>query len=198
MKISSVWVCAFLLIQAASLAAERTDPLYLTLDAGANLMSKVQHPATALTLSMETGARFDASFGVNFVRNDIVTVGGELEVGMIYNGINHGTLNGARLDPAGYLFQVPGLINARASFVPNSAWRPYIGIGGGAVRSTLALDGYPKEDEYEPAAQGMAGLLYDAGDVVSVGIGYKFLMTWPDQLRRVTNHAATIVLAFDF
>jgi hypothetical protein len=62
----------------------------------------------------------------------------------------------------------------------------------------LSFDWFASEEELEPAAQAMAGLTYDAGDIVSVGIGYKCLVCWPDRLRRVTNHAALVVIGFNY
>jgi opacity protein-like surface antigen len=182
----------------SSQANDANMPVYFTFDAGANLMGKVQHPSTDLTLSMETGARFDAAVGYNFFRSDVVNVGADLETGFIYNGINHGTIDGELVSASGYLIQVPLLVNARVQLIPSSNWNPYVAIGGGAIRSTLTFDWFHSAEEIQPAFQAAAGLTYDAGDTISVGIGYKYLVTFPEDLRRGTNHAALIVVGLNY
>lgn len=198
MKLSSVCLCMLIAPFYSSHASDANIPVYFSFDAGANLMGKVQHPSTDLTLSMETGARFDAAIGYNFFRSDIINVGADLEMGFIYNGINHGTVDGQTVSASGYLIQVPLLVNAHVQLIPSSNWNPYLSIGGGAIRSTLTFDWFHSSEEIEPAMQAAAGLTYDAGDILSIGIGYKYLVAFPNDLRRVVNHAALVVFAFNY
>jgi opacity protein-like surface antigen len=90
-------------------------------------------------------------------------------------------------------------------FMPESAWIPYIGAGGGVVYSNATVEsigGLPFDaegDEWDPAAQVTAGLKYRLNDNSSVGLAYKALFVFPgDGFEEVLNHSILAVFAMHF
>jgi hypothetical protein len=61
--------------------------------------------------------------------------------------------------------------------MPQGRWHPYIGVGGGAQRARLSLDGY-EETSYSPLFQGLVGVKFFLIKYVAVFGEAKFTQGW--------------------
>jgi opacity protein-like surface antigen len=83
------------------------------------------------------------------------------------------------------------------TFLPESRFKPYIGVGGGGVRGRLDIGGN-SGDETDGALQGMAGVRYKLNDRGDLSLGYKGLITFPKGIDRITSHAIVASYTFAF
>jgi opacity protein-like surface antigen len=106
---------------------------YFSSSAGPSFMPKFQTSRFGYegNFSMQTGGRFDAEPGFNFLSTDVLTLGGEFETGVIYNRICSVNQADSPASFSGDYYQVPLLVNLVLKFHPGSFVVPYIGVGGG-------------------------------------------------------------------
>jgi opacity protein-like surface antigen len=143
-----------------------------------------------------------------------LTLGGEFETGVIYNRLYSITEPGFPTSNRGDFYQVPLLGNLILRIHTDSLVVPYIGIGGGGdaswARVLLYGDNprskygvppfgyYAHSDEVDPAAQAMGGVRFQIAPNVDVGVGYKFLATFPSEGKYFATHAASFTFTFRF
>ena len=179
----------------SSLAIEGIEGLYVNAEGGVNLVDDIEPDvAFGRVVSLDPGFRIGASVGYTFFQNEIVATAGQFDTGFLYNDIE--TVSG--FGPTdGHFWQIPFIVSAVATFLPESRVKPYIGIGGGGISGELTV-GTNEGRETNGALQGMAGVrakLWEHGDI---GIGYKGLISFPKDIDRITSHAIMVSYTFGF
>ena len=149
------------------------------------------------SISLSPGVRWDLSMGYAIKLADQVTLGPELEAGIMYNALDTAS---ARVTKAhrersvgGYFIQVPLMANAVLRWQFSPGWVFYGGGGAGYDYNFLGVDNVAgigvnlNHNEGDFAWQGMAGIKYAFG-ASEVGLGYKYLAIQPTDwpIRRAT------------
>jgi opacity protein-like surface antigen len=178
---------------------------YFNGDVGPSFMPDFQSsrfggPPTSF--SAHPGVRFDGEPGFNFLAAGPLTLGGEFETGVIYNRLYSINEAGLPISSRGDFYQVPLLGNLMLRIHTDSLVVPYIGIGGGGDASWARVlspgFGFETRSEVDPAAQAMGGVRFQIAPNVDVGVGYKFLATFPSEGRYFATHAASFTFTFRF
>lgn len=191
-----------------SLRAEdggHTGP-YFTADGGLSLLEDITSGYGGITgtVSSKPGFRLSIAGGYDFYASSSMSVGAELETGLLWNSLDSVTAGGSSASLSGNFLQVPVLANLVAKFQAGQKWSVYLGGGGGMVFNNLTVDsvgGSPADlsaNETDAAVQGMAGLLYKLNENSEIGVGYKFLATFPEGIDRITSHAFSLVYSLRF
>lgn len=163
-----------LLLTAGVHAAESST--YMLFDVGANYIGEITQDFLELPplppgvtvedprkLKMELGVRVSVAEG--FRLNRFLAV--EVESGALYN-----ELKGS----SDWLVQVPILANLVLRYQCKGGWSGYIGGGGGgSVVIVNSTTGHDEHATIVPAWQGMAGINYQFGNNVSLGVVYKYM-----------------------
>jgi opacity protein-like surface antigen len=194
-----------MVVLATSLPAQddKIGGLYFNTDAGVNFMNNLVAPGV-LSISLDTGLRWDVSMGYAFKIADRLTLGPEMETGILYNSLNQATPPGGSSSPvSGEYLQVPILANLVANWHFNSHWVAYAGAGAGYNLSTMSVTSVSGIDtsvfasEADFAWQGIAGIRYKFGSS-ALGLGYKYLAFTPNGLNTVGNSSilASYTLSF--
>ena len=119
MKICSAFCVAFILNVSINAAGNpESGGLYVSLDGGVNLLKRIEHPTTPMTLNTDPGVRFDAALGYRFFESTPVAIGAQLETGILYNGVRNGERSGSRVDVDGHLIQIPIIASVAFRFLP--------------------------------------------------------------------------------
>lgn len=194
---SAFWLgpaCA-LLASAPLLHAEGNNAgFYIGTDAGVNIMEDVTLPGVAASVSTDPGLRWSLEAGYGFRLSDKLTLGAEVETGILYNSLSKASVSGFSVPLGGDYYQVPVLANLVLTFRAGK-WVPYVGFGGGFAYSSVSINSVGSipvsgfGDETDPAFQAMAGLRYQISDHTDIGLGYKYLAVFPSNINSVGNHA---------
>lgn len=152
------------------------SPLYFNVDAGMNIID-----LGISEVDTDVGFRVDLGLGYKLSSSSSVVVAVELESGFLYNSISDVDAN---------IWQIPVLANVVLTFMPESNWKPYIGVGGGGVYWQIEGGG-SSYDEFDGALQALAGIKYKVGQQSEVGLGYKALWVFTDLsgMDSVINHS---------
>lgn len=125
---------------------------------------------------VNTGFDGGVQVGYRFTNNFRI----EAEADYIYHGLK-GTNNDANFNI------VPLMANAYYDINTNSPWIPYIGVGAGAVDSSVTFRDpnfrVTSRGTWQFAYQGIAGIDYQVSQHVRVGINYHFMgwtKSWPN------------------
>ncbi len=166
--------------------AEGEGP-FLNADVGASFITGLPSG-----MSADPGIRFSVVPGYRIYNDDIFAVSLQLETGMVWNSIN----NSSRGD----LYQVPFLAGIEYAFHTGTIVEPYIGVAGGGVYSDFDFDSRfdNSQSSVNGAVQGMAGVRFRLNDYAEVGVGYKFLATWPSNVDYLGTHSASVNFVIRF
>lgn len=208
MKIRSLKISRFaILICSASLVVGATSlyagdgssgGLYFNTDVGVNLMDNLTIPSGG-SISLNPGLRWDVSMGYAFKLSDHLTLGPELETGILYNSLNQATLGGLSAPVSGDYLQVPLLANAVLNWHFSPHWVAYAGAGGGFDLSSISSSASPMiGSETDGAWQVMAGIRYKFGSSSALGLGYKYLAFTPSGLNTVGNNSIMASYTLNF
>jgi hypothetical protein len=219
---SKVWGCAVLFLGVAAASAQvyvapSTPPdadsnrdlgFYLNGDLGPSFIpdfqsSRLGFPAD---FSLHPGARFSVEPGFNFLSTLRLTLGAEAEVGVIYNRFSSVTALSSGATYRGDFYEVPFLGNLVLKIHPGSFVTPYIGVGGGGDFTQVRLDapgffGFgtrTRNNEVDPAVQGMAGVRFRINSVSDLGLGYKFLAAFPGEGGYIGTHSVSASFSLRF
>jgi opacity protein-like surface antigen len=160
---------------------------FLNADVGASFITGLPSGVSA-----DPGIRFSVVPGYRIYNDDIFSVSLQLESGMVWNSVN----NSSRGD----LYQVPFLAGIEYAFHTGIRLEPYIGVAGGGVYSDFNFSSPfdHSESSVNGAVQGMAGLRFRLTDSVELGVGYKFLATWPSNVDYLGTHSASVTCVIRF
>ncbi len=161
------------------------EGLFLNTDVGASFITGLPSGIDA-----DPGIRFSVVPGYRIYNDDLFSVSLQLDTGLIWNG----------LDGGGDLYQVPVLAGFEYAFHTGSIVEPYVGIGGGGVYSDYSVSSAfgGGDSSFDGAVQGMAGVRFKLSESAEVGVGYKFLATWPSNVDYVGTHSASVMFVFRF
>jgi len=159
-------------------------------------------------LKLDVGTRLSLQAGYGFALSPKLTLGTELESGLIWNPLSSMTDGGGEHALGGNFYQVPILGNLVLSYHCGK-WVPYIGAGGGVDVNSLDIysrGGHPtvfSGSDIGPAVQGEAGLRYQLTDRSELGVGYKYLAAFSEKLNgfrasSVQSHAISLSYTYHF
>ncbi len=195
--LAAVTGIAFLAMAQACLA-QHEGP-YLTADAGLSLVqdTSVHFQGTDATLKTDPGARIALGVGYSLYYRPEYEADVQFETGVIYNPLRKISFGEGDQSVDGDFYQVPILVDIiyGLHFGPLV---PYLGIGGGVVygrldvRSIGDLPVDTTDDQWDPAVQALAGLRYKFDERNELGVGYKFLAVFPDNLDYIGTHSLSL------
>jgi opacity protein-like surface antigen len=156
---------------------------YLSSDAGINTMESFRHVST------EPGGRWGLEGGYALSLSPQLTLGTELETGILYNNLRSGKAHGEAT-------QIPLLANLVLNCHVGK-WVPYLGVGGGVENTSISVGGggYHGTDL---AFQAQAGLRYQLSDNLDVGLGYKYLADFTSRNVTISNNALLLSATYHF
>jgi opacity protein-like surface antigen len=206
-RITLLLVSAGLVLGATSLIAGEVSPglksgPYVGMDIGVNLASDLTVPSET-SISLSPGVRWGVSAGYAFKLDDHLTVGPELEIGLMFNPLDNSSSGGGSASVDGYFSQVPMMANGVLHWQVSSNWVAYAGGGVGYNYSYLditSVDGVDVNStgsETDFAWQGMAGLRYKFG-AIEFGLGYKYLGFTPSGMETVNDNAILLTYRIRF
>ncbi len=187
---------------------ELRSGVYLGTEVGLNLADDLTGsghtflgPTTA-SVSFSPGVRWDLSLGYAIKLADQLTLGPEVEVGILYNPLDSvsGRAAGVSVSKSisGYLIQVPVMGNAVLRWQFSPGWVLY---GGGGAGYDYCVLGVNNDDhighEGDFAWQAMVGLKYAFGPS-EVGLGYKYLAVQPSGAKTVGNNSIMLSYTVHF
>jgi opacity protein-like surface antigen len=177
---------ACLAATAGRVYAEGEGP-FLNADVGASFITGLPSG-----MSTDPGVRFSIVPGYRIYNDDIFGVSLQFDTGLVWNSIN----NSSRGD----LYQVPFLVGMEYAFHTGSIVEPYIGVAGGGVYSDFNFSSRFENDQssVNGAVQGMAGIRFRITDSAEVGVGYKFLATFPSNVDYLGTHSASVTFVIRF
>jgi opacity protein-like surface antigen len=177
---------ACLAATAGRVYAEGEGP-FLNADVGVSFVTGL--PAG---VDSDPGVRFSIVPGYRIYNDDIFSVSLQFDTGLIWNSINNAS--------SGDLYQVPFLAGFEYAFHTGTIVEPYIGIAGGGVYSDFNFSSSFEGDEssVSGAVQAMAGVRFRITDSAEVGVGYKFLATWPSNVDYLGTHSASVIFVVRF
>jgi hypothetical protein len=180
---------------------------HLSADLGSSLMQNFNSPRFGFPghFSADPGLRFSIAPGYDLVSTRALTLGADVETGVIYNRIDK--VEDSSVPAPGVrvnYYQVPLLAGLTLKFHPNSFLTPYVGISGGGDYSAARLhprafvgDTESSSDDLDPAVQGAAGLRMHLNSRSDLGLGYKYLAVLPGgSSSPIITHA--VLASFDY
>jgi opacity protein-like surface antigen len=181
---------------------------YLSSDAGMNMMPGIrggQQTAAARAaedpdVRLNPGLRWGLEGGYRFSLAPKLTLGAELESGILWNSLSSIRSGSGESATSGDLYQIPILANAVFNYHIDK-WVPYVGVGGGLDGVELNKNG--THTDFGPAMQGMAGVRYQLTEKTELGLGYKYLDAFSEKLNgfrasSVQSHAFSLSFTFHF
>jgi hypothetical protein len=160
---------------------------FLNTDIGASFITGMPSSVT-----VDPGLRFSLVPGYRIYNDDLFSVSLQFDTGLIWNQYHGG---GTRGD----LYQVPFLGGFEYAFHTGSIVEPYLGVEGGGVYSNFTADGpVGAQNAVNGAVQGMAGIRFKLSDSAEIGVGYKFLATFPSNVDYLGTHSASVTFIVRF
>jgi len=204
----------------AAHAQERwCDPLkgfYANGGVGVNIMPDIKSssPGTAFRTSTDVGERISLAVGYMVPLAKKTSIGLEFETGAIVNSLDKASMNGAggsgSVNLEGYYYQLPFLVNGVLVCNAVPRWSFYAGAGGGGVYSRFHLHRFDgtrvdsNQEETSGAFQLMGGARYQLNQWSEVGIAYKYLAVFVQDIQlgndteTVQNHAVVATYTYHF
>lgn len=152
---------------------------YLNGSAGVNLADDLISSEGLGSVSFNPGVRGDLAVGYGFSLGDTVSLGPELETGILYNSFGNGSANGHSSSGGGDLVQVPVLVNLALGCKLDDQWSVYGGFGVGAEYGDVSVSSGSPLSGLSGRQGGLAwqaklGLQYKLGPG-DINLDYKFL-----------------------
>jgi opacity protein-like surface antigen len=187
---------------------------FLNGDVGATFLTGL--PSAVHT---DPGVRFSLVPGYRLYNNETMSISLQFETGVIWNHLDSSAsgpvdpMTGVSLgSPSTDLYQVPFMAGFEYAFHAGSMVVPYIGIAGGGVYNdwqshwgagmgSAMVGGPMMEEEESPfagAVQGMAGVRFKFSEHMELGVGYKYLASFPTDPGYLGNHSASLVFVWRF
>lgn len=177
---------ACLAAAAGRVHAEGEGP-FLNTDIGASFITGMPSGVT-----VDPGMRFSLVPGYRIYNDDLFSVSLQFESGLIWNQYHGG---GNRGD----IYQVPILAGFEYAFHTETIVEPYIGVEGGGVYSDFTADApIGAQNTVNGAVQAMAGIRFLLSKSAEIGVGYKFLATFPSNVDYLGTHSASVTLVVRF
>lgn len=169
---------AGLVFGAASAQAQRSG-FYLDGDVGVNLADDLVSNDGLGSVALNPGVRGDLAVGYGFGILNHVSLGPELEAGVIYNSFGDGSANGHSSSGGGDLVQVPVLVNLVLGCRVWDRWSVYGGFGVGIEYSDATVSSGSPLSGLSGRMGGLAwqaklGVQYKLGPG-DINLDYKFL-----------------------
>lgn len=191
---------------ATNLAKAQHPGPFFHADLGVNIVQDIDTSVadTPGKLKLDPGPRFSIGAGYVLYMDAAYETAVQFETGVIYNSPSKLKGDGFDSSVDGDFYQVPFLADIIYSFKITPRLLPYIGVGGGGVYSRTSInniDGLPVDsatDEFDAAVQAMAGLRYKLDERNELGVGYKFLATFPRDVDYIGNHSLSLVYMLRF
>jgi len=164
-------------------------------DAGVNLADNLTVVGQG-TISLDAGVQCDLATGYAFKLSDEVTLAPELQVGVMYNALDHASAQGQTASVSGSFIQVPVMANAVVNWQFGPPFVLYAGAGAGLDSSFISnTAGNGSETDF--AWQIMAGTRYVIG-ASEISLGYTYLAVKPSGLQTVGNNSIMLSYTFHF
>ena len=185
-----------LLALAASAYADPEGP-FLNTDIGVSFLQNFPSGFTT-----DPGVRFSLAPGYRIYSDDSFEVSLQLETGLIWNSYKwHSGFSSAQGD----MYQVPVMAGFEYAFHAGKVVVPYIGVAGGGVYNdrevsggTLFVNQNGSASSFDGGVQGMAGVRFRLSDHADLGVGYKFLATFPSGIDYLGTHAVSLTFVWHF
>jgi opacity protein-like surface antigen len=156
--------------------------------------------------SLDPGSRFDILGGWQLARDFSV----ELNSGVLFNSVDK--VGGFPISPDHFdIWQTPLMVNLVYTIPTDSPFKIYFGGGGGGVFTSidyrLTYYGHIRDTDATFGYQALAGVKYQIGDHMEIGVGYKFMGTanhsWSDggidiTANAILSHAILATFTFQF
>ena len=163
------------------------EGLFLNTDIGASFVTGMPSGVT-----VDPGLRFSLVPGYRIYNDDLFSVSLQFESGLIWNQYHGG---GTRGD----IYQVPLLAGFEYAFHTETIVEPYIGVEGGGVYSDFTADApIGSQNAVNGAVQGMAGIRFLLSKSAEIGVGYKFLATFPSNVNYLGTQSASVTFVVRF
>jgi opacity protein-like surface antigen len=213
MKTKSVrqWLGLVTLASVGAASANAADVgFFLGGSAGVNFVDNIEvgaaAPVNSIEFAFDPGFRFDVSGGYTFLANDTLTLAAAGEIGFIYNSLERGdAANGVSLPIDGDFYQVPLLGKVVLTVMPDSQFSPFASVGVGGVYSRLDVNSVGGDesaessgDETDPAFQGQLGMKYKFNESCLVGLSYKCLIVFAEDIDEYFNHSVSLTFGVRF
>ncbi len=156
-------------------------------------------------LHLDPGVRLGIGPGYTLFSGQTFEAAVQFETGFIYNKLDRfDSADFGPLSARGEFWQIPFLAEILYTFKVGPIVVPYIGVGGGGVYSRLDFDSFEEQpvgarsSETDGAFQAMAGVRFKLDDANELGIGYKFLATFPGSVDYIGTHSVSLVYVLRF
>jgi len=182
---------------------------FLNADIGASFLTGLPSG-----VHIDPGMRFSVVPGYRLYNDDTMSISVQFETGIIWNHLDasaSGPVNqtamtgGVGGSPATDLYQVPFMAGFEYAFHAGSTVVPYIGIAGGGVYNDWQANWGPgggpvgeSDTSVAAAVQGMAGVRFKLNDHMELGIGYKYLASFPSDPTYLGTHSASVIFVWRF
>ena len=94
---------------------------------------------------------------------------------------------------------MPILAGFEYAFHTETIVEPYIGVEGGGVYSDFTADApIGSQNAVNGAVQGMAGIRFLLSKSAEIGVGYKFLATFPSNVNYLGTQSASVTFVVRF
>jgi hypothetical protein len=150
----------------------------------------------------DPGVRFSLAPGYRIYYDDAMEVSLQLETGLIWNSYRwHSGFNSAQGD----MYQVPVMAGFEYAFHVAKIVVPYIGVAGGGVFNDREVSGHGlfgsatgSATSFDGGVQGMAGVRFRITEHADLGVGYKFLATFPSGIDYLGTHSVSLTFVWHF
>jgi hypothetical protein len=173
----------------------------------------------------DVGMRFSVVPGYKIYNDDTFSVSLQFETGVIWNQLDNSSMsgmgnmmqngmqNGMQMGgaPKTDMYQIPFMAGVEYAFHAGKLIEPYIGVAGGGAYTEwdthwnsgggpgdANMSGDNTSSSVSAAVQGAAGVRFKIGEHMALGLGYKFLATFPSGVDYLGNHSvlATFIWCF--
>ena len=156
-------------------------------------------------LHLDPGFRLSIGPGYTLYSSSSFEAAVQFETGFIYNKLNRfDSIDYGPLSARGEYWQIPFLADILYTFKIGPVVVPYIGVGGGGVYGRMSVDSLDdqpiggRNSETDGAFQAMAGVRFRLDEQNELGVGYKFLATFPEGVDYIGTHSISLVYVLRF
>ena len=195
--------------------------MFLNADVGASFVTGLPSG-----MHVDPGVRFSLAPGYRIYNDETFAVSLQFETGVIWNQVRGSDGAPGQMMPQGGfggtprtdLYQVPFMAGFEYSFHAGSLVVPYIGIAGGGIYTDLqstwnsdrgqgsngngpgqgGWNSTENQSSVSGAVQAAAGVRFKLNDHIELGIGYKFLASWPKDVDYLGTHSVSATFVWRF